>query len=354
MSITEVAKAAGVSTATVSRVLNDFPGVSEEAARQVRAAVDALHYKRQRIRRSRKGGNGTVGKYTSRTGNIAVITLGQTKAWLQLPIMAAVVGGIQRGAAEYGLRLILDELPDPLKPSPLVQGRQIDGAVVFLTGGLPTSSYEPILSRLRERVPIVWAMGMELTAAGVDHIAPDNISTGYLAHSYLVSEGCQELAYITADPTWRFMRLRGQAFLNAAYDSGRQATAYVVTTDARLAESYGRRVVAAPDLESLVAAIAKAQPKPTGLFVANDETTSRLYPLLAKRRLRIGSDVTLVSCDNEEIRLSTLQPRPMSIDLRADEIGFRAVIRLISRLQRPSDPPLVIQVTPRLASPSLA
>src|SRR5437763_873232 len=97
MSIAEVAKAAGVSTATVSRVLNDLPGVRDETVRQVRAAVEALNYTPQRAKRTgRSTAPGHTPRQSPRTGNIAVITLGQTRDWLQLPVMAAVVAGIQR------------------------------------------------------------------------------------------------------------------------------------------------------------------------------------------------------------------------------------------------------------------
>src|SRR4051794_2369375 len=138
MSIAQVAKAAGVSTATVSRVLNDLPGVADETVRQVRAAAEALRYTPLRARRGTRPmpkNSDSPTRVRSRTGNIAVLTLGQTRDWLRLPIMAAVVAGIQRGAGEFGLRLMLDDLPDPTRPSPLVQGRKIDGAIVFVPGG---------------------------------------------------------------------------------------------------------------------------------------------------------------------------------------------------------------------------
>jgi LacI family transcriptional regulator len=351
MSIARVAKAAGVSTATVSRVLNDLPGVADETIRQVRAAAEALRYTPLRARRGARPmakSSENTARTRSRTGNIAIITLGQTRDWLRLPVMAAVVTGIQRGAAEFGLRLMLDDLPDPMRPSSLIQGRKIDGAIVFMQGGMPVGSYATILEKLRERIPIVWAMGMEFSTGDVDHVTPDNVSSGFLAHSYLISKGCKHVAFLTANPDWPFFRLRGQAFLNAASDARQPATAFIATTDSTLAESYGRRVVTAPDLDQLIEAFAKSRPRIDGVFICNDATTAQCYPLLARHGVEIGGDLTIVSCDNEDIRLSALQPRPASIDVGAEEIGFRAVIRLQSRLQRPDDPPLLIQVAPRL------
>lgn len=351
MSIIEVAKAAGVSTATVSRVLNDLPGVRRETARQVRDAVEALNYKPQRARRRRKHGLTPLENFTARTGSIAVIAIGHSKAWLQLPVIAAVVGGIQRGASEFGFRLMLDDMPDPTHPNQLVQNRQIDGAVVFISSMMPSETVASLLASMCERVPIVWTMGMEMSGVAIDRVTSDNNAVGHLAYSYLRARGCQSMAFLTANPDWLFMRVRGQAFLNAAFNGGTKATVYLVTEDEELMGLYGRRVVAGPNLEETVGKFAQTSSRSTGLFVANDFTTTQVHALLAKRKIVAGRDVTIVSCDNEETRLAGLDPRPASIDLCPDEIGFRAVVRLVSRLQRPSDQPLMVQVAPHIAYP---
>ena len=51
--------------------------------------------------------------------------------------MASVVAGIQRAAGEFGFRLLLDDVPDPLKHGLLTKKWEIDGAIVFLTGAMP-------------------------------------------------------------------------------------------------------------------------------------------------------------------------------------------------------------------------
>jgi DNA-binding LacI/PurR family transcriptional regulator len=350
MSIVDVARAAKVSTATVSRVLNDRPGVRSETATQVQAAVAALNYKPLRGNRRRKRAETDVVFHRSRVGIIAIVAIGHSKAWLQLPILAAVVGGIQRGARQFGFRLILDDLTDPAKLDRLLESQQIDGAVVFISSMLPPSSYEAKLPGIRSKTPIVWVMGMGTLGAPVDRVTPDHSGVGYLAYGYLRSRGCEAMAYLTANPDWLFMRLRGQAFLNSACNDAKDITSYLVGADEMLCHAYGRRVVSAGTLDELVAAFAKANPRPTGLFIANDETTARVYPLLARHNVHIGQDLTIVSCDNEETRLAALYPRPASIDLVPDEIGYRSVVRLVARMQRPAGPPLLIQITPHLGA----
>jgi LacI family transcriptional regulator len=351
MSIVNVAKAAGVSTATVSRVLNNFPGVRPETVRRVRDAVRDLNFSPLRMRRESNVGTRHTGRRPGRTGNIAVITLGQTRDWLQLPVMASVVGGIRSAVSERGFRLILDELLDPTKPNRLIDKREIDGAVVFVTAAMPPEVCRETLDKLSQLVPIVWTMGEEVGGYSVDHVTCDNIRIGHIAFEYLRKKNCQEVAFVSLNPSWPFVRLRAQSFLNTAYDAGHPATVYILTDDPMVIDSYGKRVVAATSAEALVSKIAAATPRPSGLFIANDLTTATLTPILIRQKLQPGQAVTLVSCDNEESRLAALQPQPASIDIGAEEIGYRAVVRLVSRMRNPDERPIVIRVAARLETP---
>jgi DNA-binding LacI/PurR family transcriptional regulator len=350
-SIIAVAKAAGVSTATVSRVLNGLPGVREETVAQVRAAVDKLKYSRLRTRSIRKAVKARPGR--SRTGCIAVITLGQGQAWLEQPVMASVVTGIQRSAAAQDLGLMLGAMWDPVVPAPMLLNRQIDGAIVFLSSYLTVPIYEAALKMVQNYAPVVWAMGMEMTLGGVDHVAPDHVGIGNLAYAYLQELKCQRPAFLTVDPKWPFMRLRGQSFLNSAFDAGARPTLYAVVDDEDEVLPYGGRVVTSNRLSDLIQKMAADKLRPDGLFVGNDATMSDVYPLLVQHRIRIGTDMQLISCDAENARLAGMHPRPASIDIGGDEIGCRSVDCLLNRIERPGGQPLVIKVAPRLQLPPI-
>jgi LacI family transcriptional regulator len=86
--------------------------------------------------------------------------------------------------------------------------------------------------------------------------------------------------------------------------------------------------------------------KPAGLFVPRDADTVNVQRLLGACGAKLGSEVVVVSCDKEEIRLSALEPRPVSIDLGAKEIGARAVRQLLWRMEHPKEPTVRMQVTP--------
>ena len=204
MSIVAVAKRAGVSVATVSRVLNDFQNVRAETVEQVRNAIQEMGYKPPLVKRGPKGGARKSIPACFKKGQIAILTLGRFQQWLGLPVMASVVAGITRAAKEWNIRTVLDEMPDPRSLSPVISRREIDRAIVFFMSGIPTNH----LARLGEQVPLVWAMGGEDVRVDVDHVSADNNGVAHLACEYLVDHDCKSLAFISDHPNWPMIRLR--------------------------------------------------------------------------------------------------------------------------------------------------
>src|SRR5215218_3549461 len=96
MSIVAVAKRAGVSVATVSRVINDLDNVRPETVEQVRAAILEMGYKPPRVKR----GPRRAAPSGMRTGQIAILTLGAQQNWLGMPVLSSVVTGAMRAAKE--------------------------------------------------------------------------------------------------------------------------------------------------------------------------------------------------------------------------------------------------------------
>jgi LacI family transcriptional regulator len=353
MSIVRVADHAGVSTATVSRVLNNLPGVRAATAAQVKAAMKALNYDPSQRRRWRRNGASVSTGRGRRTGAIAIITLGEGRDWLQLPVMAASASGISRAAQELGYRLLLEEAPDPGKPLPPNISRQADGAIVFLSRTVGPASHE-VIANIARALPIVWAMGGVRGGPVVDHVAPHNQAIGHLAFEYLKARGCRDVAYLTKMPAWPVMRARGQAFCCAAHDDGARCASFLVSDDPRDGQLFGADAVVESDLSTLVGRLVATRRQVTGLFVSTDETTVPVHGMLRRAGLRLGKDLHIISCDNEQIRLAGLSPRPATIDPGAEEVGWRAVHRLVSRIEHPDEPPVLIQVAPRLVEPEPA
>jgi LacI family transcriptional regulator len=342
VSIERVAKLAGVSTATVSRVINELPIVSESTVRAVKAAIKAVNYDPLVVKRGPRPGMRR--DRPVKATMIAVMTVGLSRDKLQFPATGSVVSAIMSAAKQKQIKVLLDEMPDLLEVSDVIANREVDGAVVFLADDAPMD----VLRRLQLHVPIVWAMGGQSGAVPVDHVCENNTAIGYLAHQYLHDKGCREIAFLSMVPHKRNARQRGQGLLGAAADARQTARSFLVTEDPIIAGTFGNRVTTAADLPGLIEAFAAASPRPDGLFVDRDSTTLRVYPQLQRLGIKPGRDVTIVSCDHEEQALSALSPRPASIDLGTEEIGGRILRRLMLRIEKRDEPTITIQATPRL------
>jgi LacI family transcriptional regulator len=91
-----------------------------------------------------------------------------------------------------------------------------------------------------------------------------------------------------------------------------------------------------------------ADPRPTAVFVPGDSVTAMVYRALSERGLRVGRDLSLVSCNHEQSLLTGLYPTPTTIDIHAEQVGRRAVDLLAWRMVRDPGAALDVGVEPTL------
>jgi LacI family transcriptional regulator len=347
MSISEIARRAGVSMATVSRVLNDTANVAASTRRQVESAVQELNYVVPSVRRGPKPGTPRKAKVAERTRQLAVVGIGRTADWLQLPVMSAALGGVSRAASSLGMRVILDDMIDINKPSNSMLGRDVDGVLAFVSGDLKPAQYRELLARTQQRVPLVCAMGGESGLTEFDRVIPDDRAIAKMAFDYLIHHGRRNLAYIGM-PRYAMLRDRGLGFAAAAHDGHCKWTSYLQCADPREAELFGSSVVVESDLESLVDRLVAATPRIDGLFISHDLMTTTVHPMLLRRGVDLEKDLLLVSCNNEEPLLRGLMPRPVSINICSAEVGVAAVRRLCFKIEHPGEAPVTIKIPPAM------
>jgi LacI family transcriptional regulator len=340
MSVTRIAEKAGVSIATVSRVLNNSRPVNPKLAELVHRAMEELNLPSKPPRRRGRAKAGD-----SRHLTIAIVSIGQAyRGWFEVPVIASVVAEITRAAQDHHMGVLITEMPNPQELNPVLRRSAVDGAIAFIDSRLGTRD----IAVLRNHLPVVRVMGGQLAPVEIDHIGADNNAVGFLAGQYLLAQGLTEIACLTMQPTWDMIRLRAQGFMAAALAAGVTPGMYVAgDADAPL-HFFGPDACAAPGLAQVIDRLAARRNGRVGLFVTRDEETVHAYPLLRQAGLEPGRDVVVVSCDNETVRLSTLTPRPASVDLGAADIARHAVRRLAARIKHRDEPPVRILVNPRL------
>src|SRR2546423_2861771 len=345
MSLIEVAKKAGVSIATVSRVLNNTPGVRPETIKHVQRALRAASYDPAAVRRGPRPGK-RDGKQVQ---SIAVLVLGRTQEeWFRLPVFAAVVAGINRAANERGLHVLIDHVLDPADLNPSIRNGSSGGALTFL----PARSDRRLLDAVRCRLPVVRVMGEEMADDELDLVGPDDVAIGRLAFRYLAARRCKRVAYVSTRPDHEALVVRAMGLRIAASQAKAVNLQAYVCGRSDFGSLTGMEAFAGTDLESIAEAIANSDPRPDGLFVSQDVEAIGLYPMLVQRGIRLGADVQIISCNNEQSGLAMLSPRPATIDLGADQIGRWAVTRLVNRIARPSEPPVRMLIAPKLVVPA--
>ncbi|MHA7263568.1 LacI family DNA-binding transcriptional regulator [Arthrobacter sp. TMN-37] len=308
-----VAARAGVSRATVSRVVNGSPSVDPQRARAVRDAVSALNYVPNRAARS----------LASRRAQAVTLVLPESASKVFAdPFFASIIQGIAGALAdtEFTLNVVLSSESSPEKTRRYLLGGNIDGALV-VSHHRGDSSWAQVSNAL----PTVFA-GRPL-AGGPDsyYVEVDNASGAAEATDLLIARGRRNIATIAGpqDMSAGIDRLSGwrQALAAAGLDPS------LVEVGDFTADS---------GAEAMRRLLARGRPI-DGLFAASDQMAAGAYRVLAAHSLRIPGDVSVVGFDDDQFA-TALSPALTTVHHPVPAMGARMAEVLVARIEgRPVD-----------------
>ena len=324
MSIIEVAKLAGCSHTTVSRVINQKPGVSAEVASRVQAAMRKLSY----IPPVKRRGPQPKSQRMIRTGNVAVLMIGTEATPLVAPVSAAVIHAVEDTLGGRGYSMTLGQVRDESRLPSVVTRGDIDGLI--LHGNPPSAD---LADRLK-RFPTVWMMSPRRPSGyWGDRVGPDNNAIGQIAAEYLIDRGHQRIAFLYVDATHRGFMGRAESFCLTAREAG--VTCDMIRGDEAKADyNPGDFRAQREVVDDLVDRFVALPDRPTGLFVPRGQTTLMVFEALRSRGIEPGKGVTVIACADAPA-LAGLTPQIATIDVRPDRIGKQAVEQLMSRIEKP-------------------
>ena len=206
VTISQVAREAGVSTQTVSRVINDRPDVAPDTRRRVKEAVARLGYRPNALAR---------GLSQQRSHTIGVVAV----AWEYYAPMRFLVG-IEQQIRAMGYNLLLDLLhhPDTENVDQILYrllSNQVDG-IIWAVPEIGNNRSWLDAAAVNQPVPVVF-LSMQSQPAAID-ISIDNREGGRMATGHLVSQGYQHIGLICGPTDWweaRQRRLGWQEALQA-------------------------------------------------------------------------------------------------------------------------------------------
>jgi DNA-binding LacI/PurR family transcriptional regulator len=262
------------------------------------------------------------------------------------PGLEELLRGVSEAARRHNITLTLYDLPHADDIPRKIVDHPTSG--VLLHGAAPTEQIHKML----HHIPTVWLMGNRVRPEWGDQVMPDTAQIGRLAAQYLVSRGHKNVAFLNLDwGHWPF-RHYGMAFMGMAEELG--VSGRIVRLPG-LPRHTGFHFE--PDeIQTLADTFAAINPRPTGIFYADDIQAALLQPALIQRGVKFGPEgaggVEAVSCNKEEPFLMGLFPRPASIDIRVESIGRKGLDQLLWRASHPEFPDRIVTlIEPRLVAP---
>ncbi|WP_338558173.1 LacI family DNA-binding transcriptional regulator [Erwinia sp. E_sp_B04_7] len=308
MSIQKIARMAGVSVATVSRVLNNSDSVKEANREKVLQAIKASNYQPNLLARQLR---------TSRSSMVLVLVSN-----ISNPFCAEVVKGIEAQAEKNGYRILLCNSGSDIERSrsslQMLAGKMVDGIIT-----MDAFSKLPDLARLIGEMPWVqcaeYADEGEISCVGINDIEAAQQVVGYLAE-----KGCQRIALINHDLSYKYAQLREQGY-KAALERGQlnwQAIAYA----SELSFSAGKQAMAS---------LLEQEEKPDAVFAVSDTLAAGAMSVIQQAGLRVPEDIAVVGFDGTELAEMTSPPLT-TLAQPSRDIGRQAFMLLLQKIDSPA------------------
>lgn len=276
VTIQEVAAYAGVSSATVSRVLNGHPRVSAELRERVLEASRALGYQPNRVARRLR-----IGSSTSDVVGLIISDI-------ENPFFISVVRGVEDVAYANRLSVVLCNTDE----SPAKQQMYLNVMLAERVGGLiispaPGSDYQE-LDRLRQKgIPIV-LLDRRAERYDFDTVQVDNVHGAFMAVSHLIELGHRRIALIGGTAGLTTARDRYEGYRNALEKAGIALDKSLIKQgDYKKASGY-----------QLTLDLMQLREPPRAIFVANNLMTLGTLQALQELRIHVPQDVALVGFDD--------------------------------------------------------
>ncbi|WP_018682982.1 LacI family DNA-binding transcriptional regulator [Actinokineospora enzanensis] len=303
----EVARAAGVSRSTVSRVINNLPGVSKRAKVAVDRAIAELRYVPNQAARN---------LVTRRTNSIALVVSEHGDRVFGDPFFANILRGVYAGMAgsRRQLVLLMDQARDDSTLADYLCAGHVDGAIVVSLHGR-----DPLPGRLLDAGLPAVLVGRPLADVPVPYVDSDNMTGGLTAARHLVAAGRGRIATIAgpADMAVGIDRLVGW---RRGMDEAGHGTDLVAHSDFSIeggAAAMAELLAAHPDLDAV--------------FAAADIIAVGALRTLAEQGRRVPEDVALVGFD-DSVLATTAVPQLTTIRQDVEELGRTTTARLLAQL----------------------
>lgn len=339
MLITEIAKKAHVSAATVSRAINQPQIVAPDSLARIRAVMHQHNYVPTPLHR-RRGPKTRM----SEQRRIGVWFVGgkanhSSLNWFQDQLLQ-----VQSADPRYrvDLRVLFSNTPDELPSA--VTNEKLDGLII--QGMEPSPA---CLAKLRE-MPHVWFMTRRSASYVGDYVEPDNEENGRMAADYLFNKGHKSVAVISTDPAYSAISRRVQAFKERAAELKLPTRAILGKSNPGV--SYLEIAPQHGESDMLVRALIEGSPRATGIYIPVDHFCGSFFRALREAGKKPGRDFEAILGNYNPVIYHNLDHLPAAIDINLPTLVRKVVDHLMWRIENPGTPGRIgVTVSPSLLEP---
>jgi LacI family transcriptional regulator len=321
--IRDIARLSGVSIATVSRVLNDRPDVSDETRETVLEVVRRLGFTTNRSARALSAG---------RTGLVGV-----TLPIVHAPYFSFILAGAAEGLYEQDMRAILCPTLHQHEREVTLLDRLMhgttDGAILLL----PEETSEELTLLQQQRFPFVVVDPRVQLEEGIPSVTAANASGAKRVTEHLLSLGHRRIAAITGPAGWVATEERRNGYHAAlAAAAVIPDPALEMTSNWMISGGYeaGAALLELPD-------------PPTAIFAFNDNLAIGAMRAARARGLRVPEDLSIVGFDDTE-EAAIVTPALTTVRQPLAEMGRMAVSLLVRLLDKQRVEALRVELATRL------
>lgn len=311
VTIKDVAKRAGVSPSTVSRVIADHPRISPETKEKVRAIMSELGYYPNAIARS----------LVNQTSNsIGLVRSRLTEENFANPFFPAVIQGISSVAHKHKLSLVLSTgktfQQEDEECLSLLRQRRVDGVIL-----LASHRDDQLIPRLtQDGFPFV-LIGRYEGSEEINWVNNDNFEDAKTAVRYLLNKGHTQIACLDGDPRYVVSADRLLGYERAFLDHNLEVPSNLVEHSEFSVEG---------GYQATHRLLARQEPF-SALFAVDDVVAIGAMRALQERGIKVGSEVAVVGF-NDTILGACVQPALTSVHVPIYELGQIAVQMLTAQI----------------------
>lgn len=315
VTISDVAKEAGVSTSTVSKVLNNWNSISPATCERVHQAIEKLHYTPNAR---------AVSFAKGCTGNVWFLSDFSKEEAYSNPHMFDILCGARAQFSESGYSLTLAAVPDQTPPesflASLISGKSADG--ILIHGSAYTPKLDAVLSESGFPHILIGHPGPACRLCWLD---TNNGLAGSFAAKHMIECGYETPAFIAGAKNDHISSQRLNGFIGGMYEYGyRIPDCHIGYTDSTMESGY-----------ETAKSMLKSEKPPRAIVCENNTIALGVMNAIHELHLSLPDEVAFVTFDTYPYSV-LLTPSPTIIDIDVYDLGMQAAIMLQQKIKNPS------------------